>query len=408
MFTTTPPTYTLTLLGDVMLGRLVDQLLPDSVPSADDAAHISNFRRQYPSLQSYTYASPSGNVLPLFRSSSLVLANLETSATLHPTPYPDKTFNYRTHPSNLHSLTTANIAHVSLANNHTLDFCETGLLDTIAALRHQGISFAGAGSTPEEAARPAVLTLPSTDPDRQAHEIHCYSFSDHPASWSSIPLFNHIDYTSASRARLKSQLTAPRPDGHRPPALKLVSMHWGPNYAWQPAPEIRLLARFLVRECGVDIVHGHSSHHIQGVEIIERSEDLKAEDDDVPGEGESDRHATREAGSKGLVIYGCGDFVDDYAVNGVFRNDLSAAWRVTVGSAGGSSDGDVQKDAGRGLEVQKLEVFPNRIKTFQASLLRREDPDHEWVMKKFRQLCKEMGTDVQEGLGSEGQIVVVM
>ena len=375
MASTGGPTYTLLLLGDVMLGRLIDQLLPSSVTAQEDASHAASFRRRHPHLSKYTHLSPFGNSLPLFKSSSLVLANLETAATTHPDPWPNKVFNYRTHPANVQSLVDAGVSYVSLANNHTLDFKEQGLLDTVKAIKGAGVAHAGAGETAEEAAQPAVLYLSRADAG--PHEVHCYSFSDHPSDWASSPLFNHINYDATSRAKLKAQLLAPSPTTKKP-ALKVVSMHWGPNYAWHPAHEIRGLAKWLVEECDVDLIHGHSSHHVQGVEVLQNPK-----------------------GRKALVVYGCGDFVDDYAVNERFRNDLSAAWRVGVRDSVGAGEETEGK-----LEITKLEVFPNRIKTFQAHLLEPDDGDHRWVTRKFRELCKEMGTQVDEELGPDGQVVV--
>jgi len=160
--------------------------------------------------------------------------------------------------------------------------------------------------------------------------------------------------------------------GTKKVGLKVVSMHWGPNYRWHPAREIVELAHWLIDECGVDVIHGHSSHHIQGVEVYKGK----------------------------LVVYGCGDFVDDYAVDPGWRNDLSAAWRVTV------SEKDQNDKRGGGLEVRKLEVFPNRISLFHANLLSAEDEDHKWIERKFRALCTALGTKVEKELGEEGQIVV--
>ena len=56
--------------------------------------------------------------------------------------------------------------------------------------------------------------------------------------------------------------------------------------------------------------------------------------------------------------------------------------------------------------MKKLEVFPNRIRLFQAGLLKREDEDHKWVVSKFKALCEEFGTRLEETLGGDGQIVV--
>lgn len=186
-----------------------------------------------------------------------------------------------------------------------------------------------------------------------------------------------IDYSAASRRLLKNVLTAawpsPAADGsgvpkeRGSPALKVFSVHWGPNYRWMPAAEIRGLAHFVIDECGVDVVHGHSAHHVQGVE--------------------------RYKGK--LIVYGCGDFVDDYALNEEFRNDLGAVWRVVV-----------SERAEGGLRLDRLEVFPTRVERFRACLLEVGDADHAWVRERIGGLSRELGTAVREELGEMGQLVV--
>ncbi len=87
------------------------------------------------------------------------IINLETSLTTHNQRWPNKVFkyiisrmlsleylrffSYRTHPANVACLTTANIHHVSLANNHTLDFGVKGLEETCETLDKSGISYVG-------------------------------------------------------------------------------------------------------------------------------------------------------------------------------------------------------------------------------------------------------------------------
>lgn len=204
---------------------------------------------------------PWGNKLLHFHTSHLNLINLETSVTTNSKPWPDKVFNYRMYPENIQCLKEARIDYASLANNHTLDFSEEGLVETVRSSKDAGISFAGAGESREEALRPAVLHLrQASGKDELELVLHVYSASDHPADWSKIHGFNLIEYSTSPRSRLKSLLTAPPRTGR--PQLKIFSVHWGPNYAWYPLDEIRNLAHYLIDECGVDIVHGHSSHHI--------------------------------------------------------------------------------------------------------------------------------------------------
>ncbi|OAP56561.1 hypothetical protein AYL99_09740 [Fonsecaea erecta] len=380
---TTSKTYSLLLLGDVMIGRLIDALLPTSIarqsPHSDpESAALTvdkHILLRYPQLKSYGYLSPWGNSTELIRKSDLVLANLETAVTKSEKKWPNKVFNYRTHPGNVQCLTEVGMGDrtrrgfVSLANNHTLDWAVEGLQETVMTLADNGIEFAGAGRTEEEAHRPATLQLGGAD----GWHVKCWSFADHPSEWELVNAFNYIEYTGKGRDIIKGQLLAKGPGGGEGRlGLKVVSMHWGPNYRWHPAKEIVDLAHWMIDECGVDIIHGHSSHHFQGVEIYKGK----------------------------LVVYGCGDFVDDYAIEPNFRNDLSAIWKVSVEERTEKTKGESE------LEVKRLEVYPNRIERFQARLLKRDDPDHEWVEQTFRRLCDQFGTQVEKDLGDEGQIVV--
>jgi poly-gamma-glutamate capsule biosynthesis protein CapA/YwtB (metallophosphatase superfamily) len=354
-----PNTFTISLTGDVMLGRLIDQLMPEHNTSPHDKASVETFIRAHSVLSNYGPSSPWSTTLPLLTSSSLTLINLETAVTTSHTPWPHKTFNYRMHPANLApTLHAAGINYTSLANNHILDFGIAGLLETITTLKEANIPFAGAGTTADEACKPAILHLPPCQ-EPGSYEVYVYSASDHPHDWKTIPGFHFLDYTPSTRSRLRTLLAAGKP------ALRIFSVHWGPNYAWRPGSDIVSLAHFLI-ECGVDIVHGHSAHHVQGVEVYKG----------------------------GVIVYGCGDFVDDYVLNRDFRNDLGALWRVGVREREGERGG---------LEMDRLEILPTRVEEFGARLLDPADWDWGWVGGRIKMLSAEFGTEVRVG---DGGIVV--
>src|SRR5579871_4745235 len=181
----TSRTFKLNFVGDVMLGRLIDQLFPTHVDESEDASHVASFVRSHPQLKNYDHYTPWGTTHSLFLSGDLNLINLETSVTTTNNKWPNKVFNYRMHPNNIAALKAARIDYASCANNHTLDFCEEGLVDTVRTLKKEGIAFAGAGESRDEAIRPAVLQLPSNNKLKEekirdsSHEIHVYSASDH-------------------------------------------------------------------------------------------------------------------------------------------------------------------------------------------------------------------------------------
>src|SRR3712207_9497458 len=127
---------TIALTGDVMLGRGVNETLRGVRPE-----------------------EPWGDLLPLLLSADLRIVNLECAITEHRRPWSrtPKVFHFRADPSAVEVLRAARVDACSLANNHTLDFEEKGLLDTLAHLEAAGIRYVGAGRNLEEAARPVLL-----------------------------------------------------------------------------------------------------------------------------------------------------------------------------------------------------------------------------------------------------------
>src|ERR671920_2421017 len=138
---------TLALTGDVMLGRQVNKAVRITSPE-----------------------QPWGDVLPLLLSADLRIVNLECAITDSEQPWTrtPKVFHFRADPSAVEVLRAARVDGCSLANNHTLDFEEQGLLDTLGYLQEAGIPYAGAGRDQEEAARPALLGASSEEAGRLA------------------------------------------------------------------------------------------------------------------------------------------------------------------------------------------------------------------------------------------------
>src|SRR5215207_7386804 len=138
---------TLALTGDVMLGRGVAKALDDHMRPEE----------------------PWGNVMPLLDAANLRIINLECAITDNEQPWTrtPKVFHFRAEPTAIEILRTARIDACSLANNHTLDFEEQGLLDTLEHLDAAGIRHAGAGRNREQAADPAILSVPAKDHTRR-------------------------------------------------------------------------------------------------------------------------------------------------------------------------------------------------------------------------------------------------
>lgn len=298
-----PRNLTLFLCGDVMLGRGVDQILP--YPS-DPAIHESYLTEatQYvklaeikngPITKPVDFNYVWGDSLQILDQvhPDIRIINLETSIT-NSDDWEQKGINYRMHPANHPILSSAKIDVCVLANNHVLDWGKKGLLQTLSTLHDAGIKTAGAGINSEEAGSPAIINI-------LQRRILIFSFATNssgvPEQWAgSVEKagVNFIpDLSTETFNKIRTQIEGWKKAGD----LIIVSIHWGENWGYPIPDEHRNFARRLVTEAGVHIVHGHSSHHIKGIEVCENK----------------------------LIIYGCGDFINDYEGikgNEEFRGDF--------------------------------------------------------------------------------------
>ena len=307
---------TLALTGDVMLGRGVNETLPTVRPE-----------------------EPWGDVLPLLDAADLRIINLECAITEHKQPWSltPKVFHFRADPVATEVLKTARIDACSLANNHTLDFEERGLLDTLRHLEKAGIRYAGAGRDAEEAARPVLLE----------GGVALVAFTDNEPPFAAGPDRPGTNYLPVSLEpevlrRVEVAVRAAREAGAR---TIVFSNHWGPNMVQRPREIFRRFARAVV-DRGVDLYYGHSAHLFQGVEIYHGKP----------------------------ILYDTGDFIDDYAVDPKVRNDRSFLFRVSV------QDGD----------LKRLELFPVFLPYARVELAR--GAEREAILDLMVSLSAEMGT----------------
>jgi poly-gamma-glutamate capsule biosynthesis protein CapA/YwtB (metallophosphatase superfamily) len=297
-------TIKLFLSGDVMTGRGIDQLLPwpcepvlyeSYLTSARDYVALAE-RVNGPVPQSVDVLYPWGDAVTELtqQQPDLRIINLETSVTRHGTPAP-KGINYRMSPENFSCISAARIDCCVLANNHVLDWGKPGLIETLDTIAKSAITVAGAGRDIVEATAPAVLFLS----ERCRVIVYAAALDDCgvPESWRAgidIPGVNLLpDASATTLKRIRSEIEAVRQSGD----IVIASLHWGGNWGYAIPSSHRDLAHALIDEAGIDLVHGHSSHHAKAIEV----------------------HHGR------LILYGCGDFITDYeGITGyeVFRDDL--------------------------------------------------------------------------------------
>lgn len=183
------------------------------------------------------------------------VANLETAVT-NRGEKAKKTFTFRMPPEDIPAVRAAGFNLVSLANNHTLDYGLTGLLDTFAALNANGVAHAGAGRNVRESRKPAVVTANGVT-------VGLLSFSNtFPEEFwatddSPGTTFGHERWVIADVASLRRQVD-----------VVLVAFHWGAERSERPKEYQQLLAKAAV-ESGADAVIGHHPHVLQGIELIQ-------------------------------------------------------------------------------------------------------------------------------------------
>lgn len=302
----------LLLGGDVMLGRGIDQILRS--PS-NPVLHEDYIRdaRDYLRLAERAHGRVPRNVAADYvwgaarerladRSRRRIL-NLETAITTCDTPWPDKGIHYRMHPANIDCLADIAPDCLILANNHVLDWGRDGLVETLDTLEAAGIPSVGAGRDGQEAKRP--VALPGSAGGRLLVFAAGHGDSGIPPDWAadeSRPGVHYLpDLGDETVTRLAEQIAV-----HRQPGDTVIfSIHWGSNWGYQVPQAHRHFAHALIDEAGVDLVHGHSSHHPRPYEV----------------------HEGR------LILYGCGDLLNDYeGIGGTspYRSDLALLYRPTL------------------------------------------------------------------------------
>lgn len=303
------------LLGDVMLGRLVNRHLATANP-----------------------AYPWGDTLELLREADVRVANLECVLASGGEPEPGKIFHFRSDLKNVDSLLAAGIDVVSLANNHVLDFGADAFREMLPALDGAGILHAGAGPDLDTARRPAVRRVGGT-------AVGFIAFTDNQPDWEAGAAAPGIYYVPVDDGgeRGAALLDLVRRTKARVQLL-IVSAHWGGNWGSDAPARHQDLARGLI-DAGADVVFGHSPHVFRGVGI----------------------HRNRP------IIYSAGDFVDDYAVDPVERNDQSFLFVL--------GNGDNQP--------RTLRLHPTVIAGFQARLARGSAAD---IAARMQRLSLHLGT----------------
>jgi poly-gamma-glutamate capsule biosynthesis protein CapA/YwtB (metallophosphatase superfamily) len=365
--------------GDVMTGRGIDQILPHPCPPHLFEPYVHDARDYlqlaetahgpipYPVAYKYIWGEALAELDRAGTDARII--NLETSVTTRNDYWPGKTVHYRMHPANIGCLTAAGIDCCTLANNHVLDWGYEGLAETLATLDEAGIRHAGAGNNLEQAQAPAILhPCPMTqatghepritDHGPRATDQHILVFafgsitSGIPQEWAAGPRQPGVnlleDLSESAAQRLAAQMRAAK----GPDDMVVASIHWGGNWGYGiPDAQLRFAHRLI--DEGIDLVHGHSSHHTKALEIYRGRP----------------------------ILYGCGDFLTDYEGIGgyeAFRGDLALMYLIQL--------------APSSAELTELRLVPLQVRHFQ--LRRASAADVQWLHQMLNRQSAPFGAQV--------------
>lgn len=351
---------TLFLAGDLMTGRGIDQVLPHSVDPVLYEPYVKNARQYVQYAEQHSGHLPPkishryiwGESLSILKkiNPDLRVINLETAITTNDDPWPGKEIHYRMHPANVDLLKEADIDLATLGNNHTMDWGIDGLKETLTVLESRNIHYCGAGFNEAAAGKPAIFT---TENGRLLIFSYTTASAGTPPMWrarSETPGVNFLDELGKTGAKkVLNDVKKYRLETDR----IVISVHWGRNWGYVVPKEQRNFARFLIDNGAADLIFGHSSHHPKQVEVYKSR----------------------------LIIYGCGDLINDYeGISGQeeYRSDLSLMYFPTLKPSG---------------ELKALKMSPMNIHRFQ--LKKAEEADKNWLMEQLNEACKKFGTHLE-------------
>lgn len=355
------PCVSILLTGDVMLGRGIDQILPyPSDPllyetyasSAQDYVRLAAKRNgPVPCPVPFDYVWGEAPAEIDRQAPDLRIVNLETAVTTASAPE-QKGINYRMSPANIAALTAIQVDACVLANNHVGDWGRSGITETLDVLHGRGIATVGAGRDADDAAAPAIL--PVAGKCRVILLALGSTTSGIPCAWEARrgrPGVHLLPETPEEAISVVRSIVQPI---RMPGDIVVVSIHWGDNWGYDVSERQRETAHGLIEQAGVNVLHGHSSHHPRPIEINNGK----------------------------LVLYGCGDFINDYeGISGYekYRGDLTLAYVARVAVKDGT--------------LQELCMLPFRIRRFR--LERATEADGCWLAAMLNRVSVRFGSWIE-------------
>lgn len=209
-------------------------------------------------LQKQKKLSPIENIIPIFERVDFRALNIETVFSESAQPLNRKTYVFNSSPNNLELLKKLKIDLAFLGNNHSFDYGEKGLSETLENFKKNNIPIIGAGINIEEATKPFLINL---------KEIKFAFFSISQIASSKD---DFADSKKSGIAKYDENFIKKIKEIKNQVDFIFVSIHWGNEYNPKISEQQKNLAKNLMKN-GVNFIIGHHPHIPQAIDIKQNS-----------------------------------------------------------------------------------------------------------------------------------------
>ncbi len=217
------------------------------------AGDIMPAERVLPFIKKHGFDYPYEKTREILQSGDIVIGNLETPITKTGTKHENKQYTFKAPVESASALKKAGFTHLSLANNHMMDYGPEGLASTLDALNEAGIKHSGAGKNLSEARKVALTEIRGT---RIAFLAYSNTFpTDFYATQEkegTAPGYRKFLARDIKMAKERADIV-------------IVSFHWGAEKMETPKDYQKELARLSI-DSGASVILGHHPHVLQGIE----------------------------------------------------------------------------------------------------------------------------------------------
>ena len=217
-------------------------------------------------LEEKGYDYSLNNFEDLLLASDYVVLNLETVITDLPISVlaGEKSYIHFSDPEQTAIyLKKYNVNAVSLANNHSFDYGEEGLLQTLDVLDRNEIEWFGAGRNGSEASFPIFKTFEVGEKNFKLAIIGVFEYREsYDENYDFYASEEKAGVNSLDLDRIISQIRLIKT--FDPEMFIVVYPHWGENYFWKSEKQTEIGHKLI--DSGADLILGHGSHKIQEIE----------------------------------------------------------------------------------------------------------------------------------------------